>query len=513
MSHRAAILPAVRGAAGWCALPLALLAVAHGLVDAARVALGARGWQLDEWLLIAMAALALATSARRVVSNRGAIGRALPSATRLPQRREAPTRVFDDAAGEHGDGAGLHVIAIGIGRFNGVRLAFGPDVAAALVRAVRDHVQAAFPAHRVERLAEDTLAMLVPAADAERALAALAAIPDGLHVGDQWLEPGIALGSAGPGFGPELRPLVEQAQGALAEALCSGHAHVAAGTDDRDRVRHSAALMAALRTAIADDALMLHYQPKLDARGGRIVSHEALVRWHHPEFGQVSPGLFVPLAEQSGDVRALTLWVLDRACRDAAAMSEQGFDQTVFVNISAQLVSDERFADHLVATIAASGARIGVEVTETSVLGSPERALANLERLAAADIPIAIDDYGVGLSSLTYLRQMPASELKIDMSFIRNLAESHRDPLIVRSTIDLAHGLGLKVTAEGVDKPETLALLKVMGCDYIQGYQIAPAMPLDRCLAFLRGQGTAEHALPDTAAALARFASATRSAA
>ena len=119
--------------------------------------------------------------------------------------------------------------------------------------------------------------------------------------------------------------------------------------------------------------------------------------------------------------------------------------------------------------------------------------------LADAGLAIAIDDYGVGVSSLTYLRQMPASELKIDMSFIRDLAESHRDPLIVRSTIDLAHGLGLRVTAEGVDKAETLALLTIMGCDYVQGFHIAPAYPLDRCIDFMLTWTSPELQLPDFA--------------
>jgi EAL domain-containing protein (putative c-di-GMP-specific phosphodiesterase class I) len=284
----------------------------------------------------------------------------------------------------------------------------------------------------------------------------------------------------------------------LAARHAKRHRMAVPGLDD-------ATLVADLRAAIAGNALEVHYQPKMDARTNRIVSLEALVRWNHPLLGAISPGRFVPLAEASGDMPALTMRVLAHACRDAAFFRANAFDQTVFVNISALLVSDDAFTTAIIEAIATSQANIGIEVTETAVIDAPERALANLRRLADAGLPIAIDDYGVGLSSLTYLRQMPASELKIDMSFIRDLTNSHRDPLIVRSTVDLAHGLGMKVTAEGVDKPETLALLRIMGCDYIQGYQIAPALSRDAALSFMQNDGAADDELPEFAAALLRL--------
>ena len=276
--------------------------------------------------------------------------------------------------------------------------------------------------------------------------------------------------------------------------------------EDRDQAKRDATLIRDLRAAIAADALEVHYQPKMDARSSRIVSLEALVRWRDAKGDSISPARFIPLAERSGDIRALTLRVLERTCWDYRYLAANGQDQPVYVNISAQLVSDTTFVDQLIATVRAAKVRLGIEVTETAVLEDPERALANLDRIAAAGIAIAIDDYGVGLSSLTYLRRMPASELKIDMSFIRDLSDSHRDPLIVRSTVDLAHGLGMKVTAEGVDKPETMALLRVMGCDFVQGYQIAPALKREACLAFLRDDASIDQSLPEFATALARFA-------
>lgn len=294
--------------------------------------------------------------------------------------------------------------------------------------------------------------------------------------------------------------------GEAADGDADGSDPAALAVEDRQRARRDAMLMRDLRAAIATDTLEVHYQPKMDARAGRIVSLEALVRWTHPTLGPISPARFIPLAERSGIIRGLTLRVLERACRDFAYFAAEGRDQPIFVNISAQLVSEGAFVDRVIAETRAANVRIGIEVTETSVLEDPVRALANLDRVAAAGIPIAIDDYGVGLSSLTYLRQMPASELKIDMSFIRDLSSSHRDPLIVRSTVDLAHGLGMKVTAEGVDKPEILALLRVMGCDYVQGYQIARPMDREACLAFLWDDAAIDQSLPEFASVLARFA-------
>ena len=240
-----------------------------------------------------------------------------------------------------------------------------------------------------------------------------------------------------------------------------------------------------LARAIANDQLRLVYQPKLHLRSRQIVSLEALVRWDHPERGLILPNDFIPAAEESDDILALSLWVIDRAIADQRRLAAGGHDLPVFVNIAAILLADDRFIQRACAMVQAGGTRIGLEITETSVIRDPKAAIANLRRVADLGIPIAIDDYGAGLSSLAYLKQLPACELKIDKLFITQLTSSHRDPLIVRSTIDLAHAMEMEVVAEGVETPTALALLSVMGCDMAQGFHISHPIEIEAARTFL----------------------------
>ena len=227
-----------------------------------------------------------------------------------------------------------------------------------------------------------------------------------------------------------------------------------------------------LTRAVAGDQLRLHYQPKLHLRSRRIVSLEALVRWNHPERGLIFPGDFIPAAEEANDILALSLWVVEQAIADQRALAAAGHDLPIFVNVAATLLTDDAFIKRACPMVG-DGGRIGFEITETSVIRDPTVAITNLKHVASLGIPIAIDDYGAGLSSLAYLKQLPACELKIDKLFITELTSSHRDPLIVRSTIDLAHAMEMEVVAEGIETDTALALLSVMGCDMAQGYHIS----------------------------------------
>ena len=240
-----------------------------------------------------------------------------------------------------------------------------------------------------------------------------------------------------------------------------------------------------LARAIVGGELRLDYQPKLHLRSCRIVSLEALVRWQHPDRGLILPGEFIADAERSDDIAALSRWVIARAIADQQVLARRGHDLPIFVNVAAVLLADGEFIDHACATIQAGGTRIGLEITETSVIRDPAAAIANLRRVADLGIPVAIDDYGAGLSSLAYLKQLPACELKIDKLFITQLTSSNRDPLIVRSTIDLAHAMEMEVVAEGVETQAALALLSVMGCDMAQGYHISRPIASDAVTAFL----------------------------
>ncbi|MGB7405367.1 MAG: EAL domain-containing protein [Pacificimonas sp.] len=242
--------------------------------------------------------------------------------------------------------------------------------------------------------------------------------------------------------------------------------------------------MQALLKALDTDTIALHYQPKMHCRTNQIDGIEGLIRWDDDLGEPIPPDVFVPEAEKSGVIRALTSWTLERAFADRQQLLEQGHQLDVSVNLSAGLVSDEAFIDELVACASARAEGIGLEITETAIMREPERALRQLTKLSDAGFALSIDDYGSGMSSLAYLKRVPARELKIDRFFTADLTSSHNDPMLLRSSIELAHGLGMEVTAEGIETEGALALLRVMGCDRVQGYLTGRAMTLPRFLDF-----------------------------
>ncbi len=294
----------------------------------------------------------------------------------------------------------------------------------------------------------------------------------------------IQLGAAAAAAHRDEVHLIEEAEHALIESRTERVAiarDVTGSTAAIDR----AALADDLTAAIGNEELFLQYQPKVHLRRQQVTSVEALVRWNHPTRGLVLPGDFIPLAEESRDIIALTLWTIRRSIKDQETLANHGHDLRIFINISGVLLADKRFVRQACALVEESGAQLGFEITETSVIRDPESAIANLKVFAEIGIVIAIDDYGAGLSSLAYLKQLPARELKIDKLFVTQLTSSNRDPLIVRSTIDLAHALEMEVVAEGVETQAAMALLSVMGCDMIQGFLISRPINLDALVQFL----------------------------
>ena len=213
------------------------------------------------------------------------------------------------------------------------------------------------------------------------------------------------------------------------------------------------------------------------------------MRWQDPERGFIGPDDFIPLAEETGHILPLTEWVLDRAISDQVRVRAAGHNLQVAINISGRLVSDARFTQRALDRLSRHRGRICFEITETAVINKPEAALENIGALRDAGIPISIDDYGSGLSSLAYLRSIPAEELKIDKAFVLELGSLQADRLLVKSTIDLAHSLGMKVTAEGVEDAASIAILAGMGADFAQGYHIGRPMPLDGFLDYMHKQG------------------------
>jgi diguanylate cyclase len=244
-------------------------------------------------------------------------------------------------------------------------------------------------------------------------------------------------------------------------------------------------LLGALRADLAADKFTLAYQPKYDLRSGKITGLEALLRWANPYFSAVTPEQFVAAAEEGGAIASLTHWTIRRALQDHAVLRGAGYHLPIAINISPSLICDRDAADALLDHIRGREKDLVFELTESAILHDPQEALRSLHACAQAGVRLSIDDYGTGWSSLIYLQRLPIHELKIDRAFITRLACSHRDPLIVRSTIELAHAMDLEVIAEGVEDAQTLAFLRAMHCDIAQGYHIARPMPFADLIAVL----------------------------
>ncbi|WP_162892537.1 EAL domain-containing protein [Pseudoalteromonas tunicata] len=246
-------------------------------------------------------------------------------------------------------------------------------------------------------------------------------------------------------------------------------------------------LMSELRAAILDNQLELFYQPKLDIEQQKIVSVECLVRWHHPEHGFIQPDEFIPLAEQSGHIRALTEWAIKTALAQHKSWLKQGIELQMAVNISAVDLIDLKLpalVAQLMSSHGLSPHSLKLEVTESAVMAEPDQALQALCMLNQMGIKLSIDDFGTGFSSMAQLKKMPLDELKIDKSFVLDLNNDEDDEVIVKSTVELAHNLGLSVVAEGVEDLLTLNKLKGFGCDIAQGYFIAKPMTAENFIAW-----------------------------
>jgi len=249
------------------------------------------------------------------------------------------------------------------------------------------------------------------------------------------------------------------------------------------------ALTGDLRRAIQEDRLTLHYQPKMSARTGRPIGVEVLARWRHPEHGEIPPDEFVGLAEHSGLIRPLTRWVLETSLQQCAEWRRQGVDLSVSVNLSARNLLDEelpRSLMEMLRTIELPVDRVTLEITESVIMEDPKRALEVLTELHEIGVAIAIDDFGTGYSSLGYLKKLPADELKIDKSFVLDMDRNADDETIVHSTIELAHNLGLRVVAEGVETEEIWARLRRLGCDTGQGFLFSRPLPAGRLIEWYR---------------------------
>ncbi len=290
--------------------------------------------------------------------------------------------------------------------------------------------------------------------------------------------------------------LVQQADLAMYKAKHEGRNNFQWHTEDMShRVRERVRMRNDLQTALETSGLRLHYQPKFDRVSGRVVGMEALARWHHPVRGDVSPGEFIPVAEETGQIIALGAWALETACAHNQWLRSQGLSNfPVAVNISPMQFHRRHFVRDLQAILARSGLpanHLELEITEGLLLGTAEQAIATLLQLKNLGVGVSIDDFGTGFSSLSYLKSLPIDSVKIDRSFVRDITDDSNDAAIARAIISMAHNLGLRVVAEGVETEAQLEFLRRNRCDEFQGFLLARPMPLDALVRFLEQQNEA----------------------
>jgi diguanylate cyclase (GGDEF)-like protein len=334
------------------------------------------------------------------------------------------------------------------------------------------------------RLGGDEFAAILPGTDQLGAVAAarklLSTLEGPFDVQGQRLSAGISIGIAlSPPHGEDYDTLLRRADSAMyvAKQARSGYAVFSFEQDQQTPGR--LALMSELRQAIDDHQLIVHYQPRVDIGSRRLTGVEALVRWRHPQHGLIPPVRFVPLAEQTGFIRPLTEWVLSAALAQGQAWRQAQVAAPLLVNISARDVYDSSLAEFLrdlMRKLQVTPGMLVLEITERAIMASPARAMDSTARLRAIGVEVSIDDFGTGYSSLSYLQRLPISSLKVDRAFVSRMSRDPNDFAIVRSTIDLAHNLGLAVIAEGVEDEETWIMLESLRCDEAQGNYVCPPL-------------------------------------
>ena len=416
---------------------------------------------------------------------RDAVERAIARAEMSSPRALRQGTCADSPAGLAPAPPALAVLMLDLDRFKHVNDVLGHAFGDRLLRAVTERLHSvAREGDTVARLGGDEFALLLPQSDADQALGVArriaASFEQALRLDDHMVDLSAGIGIASwPAQASDVDTLLSHAEAAMYAAK----QHTAgAQVYDPGRVKNTdqtVSLLSELRHALEHNELRLYLQPKIDLRGASTLGAEALVRWQHPTRGLLPPAQFVPFAEQTGFIRQVTLWMFAEVARQQSVLQSIGI-QKVSVNLSTRDLHDQDLPDKLDALLSQYGAQakgLCLEITESAMMDDPKRAEATLNRLSERGYTLSIDDFGTGYSSLAYLKRLPMRELKIDRSFVMGMAKDTDDAKIVRSTIDLAHNLGLRVVAEGVENAAVLAQLELLDCDEAQGYHIARPMP------------------------------------
>jgi diguanylate cyclase (GGDEF)-like protein len=412
--------------------------------------------------------------------------------TGLPNRTlflDRMTQAIAVARRSRGSALPIGMIMMDLDRFKDINDTLGHHFGDQLLIEIGRRLEQTVPASNVARLGGDEFAVKFSATDVEHATEIAGrvgtAFEEPFVLGDISVEINASFGIAlYPDHADDADTLMKRADVAMYDAKKnqSGIAVYEAGRDEHSVRRLS--LMMELRQAIGRDELELYFQPKIDIRTERVVHAEALVRWNHVQHGVMRPDEFIPLAEQSGKIGLITKWVIRKAIAQCAAWRAQGIDLTVAVNLSALDLFDSELPTFISGLLSEAGLpadKLLLEITESAIMKDAAYAQKILADLKRRGLCLAIDDFGTGYSSLAHLKRLPVDELKIDKSFVQNLtASASDDVVIVRSTIELGHNMGLIVIAEGVETAESWSILKTLGCDMAQGYYMSEPLPAAR---------------------------------
>jgi diguanylate cyclase (GGDEF)-like protein len=380
------------------------------------------------------------------------------------------------------------VVVLDIDRFAMINNALGHPVGDRLLIEIGVRLSQITTARNlVARLWGDEFAFWLKGADTDAANvfahSVLATLRDPITLDGQRLDVGGSLGIAlYPQDGADVTTLLRRAELAMAAAKRRRNSFAFAADTGTEPAYEELSLIGEMREAMARQEFALHYQPKMDLANWKIIGAEALMRWQHPSRGMIPPMRFIPFAEQTGFIREITPWVLERVIEQAARWRREGLPLVVSANLSALDLLNPTLVGHvrdLLEQHELPASNLCLEITESALMDEPELALVHLLELSSLGVKLSIDDYGSGQASLAYLKTLPVHELKIDQSFVTSVADSPKNAAIVHSTIVLSHELGLTVTAEGAETPADLSWLAHNGCDVAQGYGIARPMPAD----------------------------------
>lgn len=427
------------------------------------------------------------------------VGRALTLAnqdplTGLANRAKFFSRLTASIETAGARGETVAILVMDLDRFKYVNDTLGHDVGDHVLRQIAARLRVVSAAACLARLGGDEFAVLLSGPAVGEvvgiAKAIVAALADPIPHEGQTLEIGTSVGIARfPQDGGDARTLVRSADTAMyvAKRSKSGIASYNAHHDNAQHLQVS--LLAELRAAAEQGQLRLVYQPKLSLHTANISAVEALIRWTHPRRGNVPPNQFIPFAENSGYIKVLTHWVLAEAIRQCAEWLSAGVKLQVSVNVCARDLLSGDLPERIAELLSEHGVPAGLlslEITESGLMEEPEHIQRVLRTLSEMGLQLAIDDYGAGYSCLRELMNMPVQELKIDRSLIHALVADADMPLIVRSTIDLGHNLGMQVVAEGVEDGNGWHLLKLLGCDHAQGFFLSAPLEAPALLPWMR---------------------------